>query len=129
MGHQNWSGCFGKDKNILPLPGLEPPTPSRPQPSHYTGHAMHHNCATFQCAVDTGHLLLSRYEKVRGYQWLGTTAGTKNAPLRYALFWVITQRTVGNSLRTFRYNLSGPIFVDFLTLEDGGDRLSRNVGN
>jgi hypothetical protein len=40
-------------------------------------------------------------------------------PLRYAFFCVITQRTVGNSLPTFRDNQSGPIFVDFLSIEDG----------
>ena len=50
-------------------------------------------------------------------------------PLRYAFFWVITQRTVDNSLPTLRDNVSGPNFVDFLTLEDGTDGLSRNVGN
>jgi hypothetical protein len=47
----------------------------------------------------------------------------------------------GNSLLTFRYNIALPpsvvkkskkkaqrLFLDFLTFEDGTDRLSRNVG-
>jgi hypothetical protein len=49
--------------------------------------------------------------------------------LRSAFFWDIALRTGGNSLPTFRDNVSGPTYVDFLTFEDGSDRLSRNVGN
>jgi hypothetical protein len=51
-----------------------------------------------------------------------------------ALFWVITQRVVVISYRRFRQPIS-PIFkgqkslLGFLTLEDGTDKLSRNVGN
>jgi len=53
--------------------------------------------------------------------------------MRTAFFWVITQR--GDFLQTFRDNLSvpsprvkNPKKGEFLTLDDGTDRLSQNVG-
>jgi len=46
--------------------------------------------------------------------------------LRTAFFWVITQRSSGNSLPTFQvFKGQG---TAFLTRENGTDRLSRNVG-
>ena len=41
----------------------------------------------------------------------------------------ITQLSLILTYPTFRGNLSGPIFEDFLILEDGTHRLSRNFGN
>ena len=59
--------------------------------------------------------------------------------MRSALFWVITLRivvisyrhfgtTYGSHLQDERNSRANPTFLDFLTLEDGTDRLSRNVG-
>jgi hypothetical protein len=55
--------------------------------------------------------------------------------LRSALFWVITKRILAIPYRrfgtTFRSHLQGQeiqFFFNLLTLEDGRDRLSRNVG-
>jgi len=49
-----------------------------------------------------------------------------------ALFWVITQRTVVIPYwrfgTTYRCHLQGSRNMDFMTLEDGTDRLSRNFG-
>ena len=54
--------------------------------------------------------------------------------MRFALFWDITQRRVVILYRRSGQHI-GPIFKgqevqeeDFFTLEDGTDRLSRNVG-
>jgi hypothetical protein len=60
---------------------------------------------------------------------IGTCAHFHN--VKSVLFWNITQRICGNSLLTFWDNKSfssSRIFLDFLTLEDGTDRLSRNIG-
>jgi hypothetical protein len=38
-GTQSQSGCYEEDKNLLPLPGIEPPPVthlSNPQPNHHT---------------------------------------------------------------------------------------------
>jgi len=52
--------------------------------------------------------------------------------MRSALFWVIMQHIVVIPYGRFRANYlifkGQEIFLDFLTLEDGTDRLSRNVG-
>ena len=44
--------------------------------------------------------------------------------MRYSLFWDVTQHILVVT------DVSGQfIFLDYLTLEDGNDRLSRNFGN
>jgi hypothetical protein len=53
--------------------------------------------------------------------------------MRTAPFWVIKTASSGNFLPTFRetyrFHIQGPrIKKGFMTLEDGTDRLSRNVG-
>ena len=48
--------------------------------------------------------------------------------MKTALFWVVTQRVVLIPYGCFGTIFRAHLLLGFLTLEDGTDRLSRNVG-
>jgi hypothetical protein len=64
--------------------------------------------------------------------YLALFQASATAQMRSSLFWVVTRRFIVSHRRfgtTYLSRLGRAAFLDCLTLEDGTDRLFRNVGN